>query len=77
MVSIVAAESDLRFNDSFDQQQVHILLHLHDVGQACIHGSSIILLSENIDMAVGTTSDRQHSGVSGLRDHALASRWPS
>ncbi|KAA6419530.1 MAG: hypothetical protein FRX49_10455 [Trebouxia sp. A1-2] len=32
MVSIVAAESDLRFNDSFDQQQVHILLHLHDVG---------------------------------------------
>ncbi len=38
IVSIIAAESDLHFSDSFDQQQVHILLHLHDVGQACIMG---------------------------------------
>ena len=32
MVGSTAAESDLQFSD----QQLHILLHIHDVGQACI-----------------------------------------
>ncbi len=36
LVSTAATESDLHFSDSFDQQQVHILPHLHDTGQACI-----------------------------------------
>ncbi len=41
MVSTIVAESDLHFSDSFDQQQVHTLRHLHDIGQACSMGGEV------------------------------------